>query len=126
MDSRIDVFALLGLESGDAHVLRNAGGVVTDDVLRSLTLSRRLLGTEEILVVQHTRCGVHRLDESALKAEIEASGAEVPFAFGSFADIAESVRNSIRLLAGNRLLGKGTVRGAIYDVDSGRLEEVND
>jgi carbonic anhydrase len=125
MDSRIDVFALLGLAVGDAHVIRNAGGIVTEDVIRSLTLSRWLLGTEQVLVLQHTQCGLHRLDETGLKAEIEASGVAVPFGFGSFDDIAESVRDSIRRLAENPLLAKGTVRGAIYDVDTGSLEEVN-
>ena len=126
MDSRIDVFALLGLEVGDAHVIRNAGGIVTNDVIRSLTLSRWLLGTEHVLVLQHTRCGLHHLDETSLKAQIEASGAAVPFGFGSFDDIADSVRDSIRQLAENSLLAKGTVRGAVYDVDTGWLEEVND
>ena len=126
MDSRVDVFALLGLEVGDAHVIRNAGGIVTNDVIRSLTLSRWLLGTEHVLVLQHTRCGLHRLDETSLKAQIEASGAAVPFGFGSFDDIAESVRDSIRQLAENPLLANGTVRGAVYDVDTGWLEEVSD
>jgi carbonic anhydrase len=126
MDSRIDVFALLGLEVGDAHVIRNAGGIITEDVIRSLTLSRWLLGTEHVLVLQHTRCGLHRLDETGLKAQIEASGATVPFGFGSFDVIAESLRDSIRRIAENPLLAHGTVRGAIYDVDTGWLEEVDE
>jgi carbonic anhydrase len=125
MDSRIDLFALLGLTSGEAHVIRNAGGIVTEDVLRSLTLSRWLLGTQHILVIQHTRCGLHRLVEDDLKAQIEAAGHEVPFAFGSFADLVESVRDSVRQLREHRLLAGGSVRGAIYNVESGRLEEVN-
>ena len=125
MDSRIDVFAVLGLELGDAHVLRNAGGVVTEDAVRSLTLSRWLLGTDQILVLQHTRCGLHGLDEAELKARIEASGASVPFAFGSFDDVAESVRDSMRKLANNAILAGGTLRGAIYDVDNGELVEVS-
>jgi carbonic anhydrase len=124
MDSRIDAFAVLGLEIGDAHVLRNAGGIVTEDVIRSLTLSRWLLGTEEILVLQHTRCGLHRLDEAGLKARIEASGATVPFTFGSFDDVAESVRDSMRQLVAEPLLARGIVRGAVYDVDTGGLVEV--
>ncbi|TMC47563.1 MAG: carbonic anhydrase, partial [Chloroflexi bacterium] len=125
MDSRIDLFALLGLRNGDAHVIRNAGGVVTEDVLRSLTLSRWLLGTQHIFVIQHTRCGLHRLAEEDLKAQIESGGTEVPFAFGSFADLAESVRQSVRTLREYRLLDGGSVRGAIYDVDTGRLDEVS-
>jgi carbonic anhydrase len=124
MDSRIDVFALLGLENGDAHVIRNAGGIVTQDVIRSLALSRWLLGTEQVLVLQHTRCGLHRLDEADLKARIEASGASVSFDFGSFGDVAKSVQDSMRQLAVNPLLTGGIVRGAVYDVDSGTLAEV--
>lgn len=125
MDSRIDVFAVLGLENGDAHIIRNAGGVVTEDVIRSLALSRWLLGTEEILVLQHTRCGLHHLDEAGLKARIEASGAKVPFSFGSFDDVAESVAGSMRRLAGEPVLGPGIVRGAVYDVDTGALLELS-
>jgi len=124
MDSRIDVFAVLGLENGDAHVIRNAGGIVTPDVVRSLTLSRWLLGTEQILVLQHTRCGLHRLDEAELKARIEASGASVPFPFGSFDDVAESVQDSVQKLVDDPLLPGGTVRGAVYDVDRGTVVEV--
>ena len=126
MDARLDVHAALGIAEGEAHVIRNAGGIVTEDVIRSLTLSRWLLGSEAVMVLQHTRCGLHRLDETSLKAQITASsGAAVPFGFGSFDDIAESVRDSIRQLAENPILAKGTVRGAIYDVDTGRLDEVN-
>lgn len=125
MDSRIDVFAVLGLENGDAHILRNAGGVVTEDVIRSLALSRWVLGTEEILVLQHTRCGLHQLDEAGLKARIEASGAKVPFSFGSFDDVAESVAGSVRQLAADPVLGQGIVRGAVYDVDTGALLELS-
>jgi carbonic anhydrase len=124
MDSRIDVFAVLGLENGDAHVIRNAGGIVTPDVIRSLTLSRWLLGTEQILVLQHTRCGLHRLDEAGLKARIEASGASVSFRFGSFDDVAVSVQDSVRQLVDDPLLPGGIVRGAVYDVDSGTVLEV--
>jgi carbonic anhydrase len=125
MDSRIDLFALLGLQNGDAHIIRNAGGIVTEDVLRSLALSRWLLGTQHIFVIQHTRCGLHRLAEEKLKAQIEASaGAAVRFAFGSFDDVAESVRDSMRKLREDPLLAGGIVRGAVYDVDAGRLDEI--
>jgi carbonic anhydrase len=125
MDSRIDLFALLGLRNGEAHVIRNAGGIVTEDVLRSLTLSRWLLGTQHIFVIQHTRCGLHQLAEEELRAQIVSAGPEVPFPFGSFADLAESVRNSVLRLREHPLLAGGSVRGAIYNVDSGRLDEVS-
>ena len=124
MDSRIDLFAVLGLRNGDAHIIRNAGGIVTDDVRRSLAISRRLLGTSSVLVIQHTRCGLHRLDEQGLRAQIEAEGTTVPFPFGAFQDLEQSVRDSMRKLSSDPLLGPAMVRGAIYDVDSRRLEEV--
>jgi len=124
MDSRIDLFALLGIRSGEAHVIRNAGGIVTEDVLRSLTLSRWLLGTQHIFVIQHTSCGLHQLAEEELKAKIESAGPEVPFPFGSFADLAKSVLHSVRGLRAHPLLAGSSVRGAIYNVDSGRLDEI--
>jgi carbonic anhydrase len=124
MDSRIDVFTVLGLENGDAHIIRNAGGIVTQDVVRSLTLSRWLLGTEQVLVLQHTRCGLHRLDEAELRARIEASGASAAFSFGSFDEVTESVEESVRQLLDDPLLAGGVVRGAVYDVDSGTVVEV--
>ena len=124
MDSRIDLFAVLGLKNGDAHIIRNAGGIVTEDVVRSLTVSRWLLDTRQVLVIQHTRCGLHRLAEDELKARIEASGLTLPFALGCFDDVVNSVRNSVVQLRANPLLADGAIRGAVYDVDTGRLEEV--
>jgi carbonic anhydrase len=117
MDSRIDLFALLGLHLGEAHIIRNAGGIVTDDVLRSLTLSQALLGTREVMVIQHTQCGLSG-DEDELRAKVvEATGAEPPGPLHAFTDVEESVRASLgRLAAG--------ARGFVYEVETGRLREV--
>ena len=124
MDSRIDLFAVLGLRNGEAHIVRNAGGLVTKDAVRSLALSHWALGTDSILVIQHTRCGLERLDEEALRDRIrEEAGAEPP-RFGHFDDVAESVRRSVVELRGNPIFAGMTVRGAVYDVDTGRLDEV--
>jgi carbonic anhydrase len=127
MDARIDVHAILGLGIGDAHVIRNAGGVVTNDVVRSLLLSQRLLGTEEIIVVQHTSCGLHELPEDDVRAEIaEDAGAEPPFPLLGFDDLEDSVRTSIRRLSSDPLLPqRSSVRGFVYDVRSGRMTEVD-
>ena len=126
MDARIDVHAILGLSLGDAHVIRNAGGVVTDDVLRSLLLSQRLLGTEEILVMQHTGCGLHGLPEAEVRAEIARDAGKAPdFPLLGFDDLEESVRHSVSQLAADPLLPhRSSIRGFIYDVRSGRATEV--
>lgn len=124
MDSRIDLFAVLGLRNGEVHMVRNAGGVVTEDAVRSLALSHWALGTESILVIQHTRCGLERLDEEALRDRIgRETGAEAP-RFGRFEDVTESVGASVAALRANPLFAGMTVRGAVYDVDTGRLDEV--
>jgi carbonic anhydrase len=125
MDSRIDVFALLGLNKGDAHIVRNAGGLVTDDSVRSLALSRWKLGVESILVIQHTRCGLQHLDERALLERIRSeTGAVATIDFGSFADVDASVGRAIDSLRSNAVFRGMDVRGAVYDVDTGRLREV--
>ena len=125
MDSRIDLFGLLGLHLGEAHVIRNAGGLVTDDVLRSLMLSQALLGTRQIMVIQHTGCGLHG-SEDALRARVaEATGSEPPGPLGAFEDIEASVRAQLETLgSAPHLLGGDTARGFVYDVDSGELREV--
>jgi carbonic anhydrase len=125
MDSRIDLFALLGLHLGEAHVIRNAGGLVTEDVLRSLALSQSLLGTREVMVVQHTGCGLHG-DEEGLRARVaDATGAEPPWPLGAFADVEESVRRQLELLRSTpHLVGGDSARGFVYEVESGRLREV--
>jgi carbonic anhydrase len=126
MDSRIDTFRIFGLDSGEAHILRNAGGLVTDDVLRSLVLSQRLLRTREIILVHHTNCGLHNLDERAIRGAIVAeTGQEPPYAFGSFTDLDAAVRNAIVRVREHRLLPhRDHVRGFVYEVESGHLREV--
>lgn len=126
MDARLDVYRILGLEPGEAHVIRNAGGVVTEDVLRSLLLSQRLLGSREIALVQHTGCGLLMLREDEVKAEIEAdTGRRPPFALEAFDDLTASVQRSIARLRDDPFLPHtDRVRGFVYDVDTGRLEEV--
>lgn len=126
MDCRIDPAALLGLGLGDAHVIRNAGGLVTDDVLRSLTLSQALLGTREVMVVQHTGCGLHA-DEDDLRNRVEAAtGTRPDQALGGFADLRESVRAQVaRLREAPGLPAGANARGFVYDVATGRLEEIS-
>jgi carbonic anhydrase len=126
MDARIDVFAALGLHLGQAHLIRNAGGLVTDDVLRSLTLSQLRMGTREVLIAHHTDCGLSGLDDAAIAGELEAaSGTRPPFAFGGFSDLDESVRTSVfRVRAAAYLPHRDAVRGFVYEVATGRLREV--
>jgi carbonic anhydrase len=128
MDARIDPAAALGLTPGDAHVLRNAGGLVTDDVVRSLAISQHALGTREIMVVQHTQCGMHGLDENALVLKIGDANGHPPNAnvrFGAFTDLDTSVRASVaRLRSTDLLLHHDRVRGFVYEVETGRLREV--
>ena len=128
MDARLDVAEVLGLEPGDAHVLRNAGGVITDDVIRSLALSQRKLGTEEIALVHHTDCGLEKITDEGFSAELESdAGAPPPFAIESFDDVDESVRESMRRLrASPFLVSRERIRGYVYEVESGRLREVDD
>jgi carbonic anhydrase len=126
MDSRIDSFRIFGLDSGEAHILRNAGGLVTDDVLRSLVLSQRLLRTREIILMHHTNCGLHRADEPSLRAEIAAeTGHAPPYAFGAFDDIDEAVRSAISRVRDHAYLPhRDHVRGFVYEVETGHLREV--
>jgi carbonic anhydrase len=126
MDARLNVYALLGLGEGDAHVIRNAGGVVTDDVIRSLVISQRLLGTTEIMLVHHSDCGMLSFTDDSFKAQIEAdTGLRPPFALEAFRDLEGDVRQSIaRIRASPYLPHRKTVRGFIYEVDSGRLREI--
>jgi len=126
MDARIETGRLLGLEEGDAHVIRNAGGVVTDDVLRSLLISQRLLGTTEIVLIHHTECGMATFRDDDLKDEIEAeTGLRPPFALEAFADVEEDVRQSMRRIRACPFIPvKDRIRGFVYDVKTGRLNEV--
>ena len=123
MDSRLDTSALLGISEGDAHVIRNAGGVVTDDVIRSLVISQRLKGTREIMLIHHTDCGALAFTDSEIKDEIEEeTGVRPAFALGSFSDLEDDVRQSIaRLQASPFLPHTDAIRGFVYEVDTGRL-----
>ncbi|HEY8526219.1 MAG TPA: carbonic anhydrase [Acidimicrobiales bacterium] len=127
MDARIDVFAALGLELGDAHVIRNAGAVVTRDLVRSLVVSQHRLQTREILVMGHTGCGMEGLDEDAMADELAAAtGARPALALGGFADVAESVARSVELIRATPFLPyRDAVRGAVYEVETGRVREVD-
>ena len=126
MDARIDLFPLLGLRLGESHIIRNAGGIATDDVLRSLALSQRKLGTTEVMIVHHTDCGLHGLDEEELLADIEAEvGQRPPFGFGAFVDLDASVRESVaRVRAAPFVPHRDHVRGFVVDVSTGRLREI--
>ena len=126
MDSRLDVFAALGLQDGEAHVLRNAGGVITDDVIRSLAVSQRRLGTREVMLIHHTDCGMQTLTDDGFRAELqEATGVAPAFAIESFSDVDADVRQSIlRVRRSPFLLHRDRVRGFVYDVDTHALREV--
>ena len=126
MDARLDTGALLGLVEGDAHVLRIAGGVVTDDVIRSLAISQRLGGTREIMLIHHTNCGMETFTDSEFTQQIiEETGIEPPFAMETFSDVDADVRQSIaRIKASPFVPHTDQVRGFIYNVSSGRLDEV--
>ena len=124
MDARMDVHRILGLEPGDAHVIRNAGGLVTDDVLRSLLVSQHALGTREALLIHHTECGMLGLDEAALKARVEReTGASPELTLGAFSDLEENLRVSVERIASSGFLRFETVRGFVYDVRTGLLQE---
>ena len=126
MDSRLDVFAALGLQDGEAHVLRNAGGVITDDVIRSLAISQRKLGTREVMLIHHTDCGMQTITDDGFRAELqEATGTAPAFAIESFKDVDSDVRQSIlRVRRSEFLLHRDAVRGFVYDVDTHRLREI--
>jgi carbonic anhydrase len=126
MDSRMDIFGILGLEHGEAHVIRNAGGVITDDVVRSLCVSQRLLGTQEVILLHHTDCGLQKVSDDAFKAELEAElGVKPDWSVESFVDPVADVRQSIRRLQLTPFIRyKDHIRGFVYDVSTGLLDEV--
>lgn len=126
MDARIRVFQLLGLIEGESHILRNAGGVVTDDTIRSLALSQRKLGTREVMIVQHTDCGLNSVTDESFKDELEAAtGLRPTWAVEAFRDVEASVRTSVRRAEQSPFLPhRDLVRGFVYDVHTGRLSEV--
>jgi carbonic anhydrase len=126
MDARIRVHAILGLEEGDAHVIRNAGGIVTDDTIRSLAISQRRLDTRAVMVVQHTRCGMQGLDESEFVAELRSDAGRAPdWDVGAFQELEQSVRDGVeRIRASEFIPHGGDIRGFVYDVETGRVSEV--
>ncbi|MGC0250915.1 beta-class carbonic anhydrase [Pseudactinotalea sp. Z1748] len=127
MDARLNPYGLLGLEEGDAHVIRNAGGVITEDEVRSLAISQRLLGTREVILIHHTDCGMLTFTDDEFKAQIEAdTGIRPPWAPESFRDPADDVRQSLARIAANPFVPhKDRVRGFVYSVTDGTLTEVN-
>ena len=127
MDARLDVYRILGLGDGEAHVIRNAGGVVTDDEIRSLAISQRLLGTEEIILIHHTDCGMLTFTDDGFKASIqEETGLKPAWSPEAFGDLDADVRQSIaRIKASPFIPRKDSVRGFVFDVATGKLNEVS-
>jgi len=126
MDARLNVYGLLGLQEGDAHVIRNAGGVVTEDEIRSLAISQRLLGTEEIILIHHTDCGMLTFSDDQFNADVQADvGIKPPWAPESFSDIDADVRQSLARIQNSPFIPKkDAVRGFVYEVETGKLREV--
>ncbi|MEU3294012.1 carbonic anhydrase [Streptomyces longwoodensis] len=126
MDARLNVYAILGLNEGEAHVIRNAGGVVTQDEIRSLAISQRLLGTEEIILIHHTDCGMLTFTDDGFKDEVQKdTGIRPPWAAEAFPDLEDDVRQSVaRIKADPFVVHKDRVRGFVFDVATGRLTEV--
>ncbi len=127
MDSRLDLFGALGLDLGEAHLIRNAGGLATEDVVRSLLLSQRLLGTTAVMVIHHTRCGLETFDEDTLLSQVEVTlGVRPPFALGAYDDVDVDVRVTVARLRASAFVDGTEVRGFVFDVDRGDLREVFD
>jgi carbonic anhydrase len=125
MDTRIDLFPMLGLERGDAHIIRNAGGLVTEDAIRSLSASQRLLGTEEIVVVMHEGCGLHGASEDAFARDLASDGVLPTWRLGAFADLDATLRDSLNQLRSRaELPARDHIRGFIFDPEDGTLREV--
>ncbi len=125
MDARIDVEDALGLRVGDAHIIRNAGGLASRDAIRSLVVSQQLLGTREVLVIAHTGCGLHGASEDDIRQKVELStGNATQMGFGSFADLDAMVREQVEILLDEPSLLETTIRGLVYEVETGRLREV--
>jgi carbonic anhydrase len=125
MDTRIDLFPMLGLERGDAHIIRNAGGLATDDAIRSLSISQRLLGTEEVVVVMHDGCGLHGASEDEFAQALAADGALPHWRLGAFEDVEATLRHSLeRLRSSPELPAREQIRGFVFDPETGALREV--
>lgn len=126
MDSRLDLFGALGLGLGEAHLIRNAGGLASDDAVRSLLLSQRLLGTRAVMVVHHTRCGLETFEEETLQSELEAEfGERAPFRLGAYSDVDADVRATVATLRRSPFIEGTEIRGFVFDVDDGDLREVS-
>jgi carbonic anhydrase len=127
MDARLNVYAILGLNEGEAHVIRNAGGVITDDQIRSLAISQRLLGTREIILIHHTDCGMLTFTDDQFKSSIQdETGIKPPWSAEAFPDLEEDVRQSIARIKANPFIPhKDAVRGFVFDVATGKLNEVS-
>ena len=127
MDARLSPYVMLGLQEGDAHIIRNAGGVVTDDEIRSLAISQRLLGTEEIMVIHHTDCGMLTFKDDDFKAQIqEDTGIKPTWSAEAFSDLEEDVRQTVaRIKTSPFIPNKDSIRGFVYEVETGRLREVD-
>src|SRR5204863_1310684 len=127
MDARLNVYALLGLQEGEAHVIRNAGGVITEDVIRSLAISQRLLGTNEVILVHHTDCGMLTFTDDAVKRQIQDdTGIKPRFALEAFPDLDEDVRQSVARIRESPFIPHKNIRGFVFDVGTGRLNEVTE
>jgi carbonic anhydrase len=125
MDARIDVEDALGLRVGDAHIIRNAGGLASADAIRSLVVSQQLLGTREIVVIAHTKCGLHGADEAALRQRVaDSTGTATEIGFGAFADLEAMVREQMSILATAPALLDVPIHGLVYEVETGRLRVV--
>jgi carbonic anhydrase len=125
MDTRLDLYAMLGIERGDAHIIRNAGGLVTDDVIRSLSASQRLLGTEEVVVVMHERCGLLGASEDDFAQALAADGALPGWRLGAFHDLEDTLRQNLaRLRSSPALAARDGIRGFIFDPDTGAVREI--
>ncbi|MFL5845478.1 MAG: beta-class carbonic anhydrase [Solirubrobacteraceae bacterium] len=126
MDTRIDLFPMLGLERGDAHIIRNAGGLATDDAIRSLSISQRLLGTEEIVVVMHEGCGLHGASEDDYRQALAADGVLPSWRLGAFDDVEATLRHSLeRLQSSKELKAHDHIRGFVFDPEDGSLREIS-
>jgi carbonic anhydrase len=125
MDARIAMFPLLGLKRGDAHIIRNAGGLATDDAIRSLAISQRVLGTKEIVVVMHDGCGLHGASEDEFTEQLHADGAHPSWRMGAFSDVEATLRTTLqRLRAAPELKAHDAIRGLVFDPETGTVREV--
>jgi carbonic anhydrase len=124
MDARLDVEEALGLRTGDAHIIRNAGGLATDDAIRSLIISQQILGTDEIVVIGHTECGLLGVDEEAIRERLPGTGVGAAIKFGSFDDLDASVRRQVEILLAHPWIKRVPVHGLVFEVETGRLYEV--